>query len=332
MRVLVTGGAGFIGSHLASRLIDRGDDVHVLDDMSTGSVKNISDLIAHPRFSFQHGSASDAAIIAECMKGCNLVIHLAAAVGVRLIIEHPVRTIETNVGATAVVLAAAALTRTMVFLASSSEVYGKSTRVPFVEDNDLQLGPTSHSRWAYACTKALDEWLGLAYCRERHVPVIIGRFFNTVGPRQTGRYGMVLPTFAEQALAGSALTVFGNGNQTRCFSHVSDVVEAVLRLVSAPEAVGGVFNIGSDEEVSIQRLAELVRCEAGSNSAIANIPYDEAYAEGFEDMQRRVPDLTRLSRVIGFRPRTSLSVIIRDVVNDKRVAVTRSHSLSTFSP
>ncbi|MCA9722310.1 MAG: NAD-dependent epimerase/dehydratase family protein, partial [Gemmatimonadetes bacterium] len=237
---------------------------------------------------------------------------------VRLIVERPVHTIETNVKASEVVLAAAAKKQKLVVIASTSEVYGKSSALPFAEDGDLQLGPTTHSRWAYACSKALDEWLGLAYLREKQVPVIIVRFFNTVGPRQTGRYGMVLPNFANQALAGEPITVYGTGEQQRCFGHVKDAVEALLRLVATPAAVGGVFNIGSDEEVSIRRLAELVRDEAGSDSPIELVPYAEAYAEGFEDMQRRIPDLTRLTRMIDFRPRTPLAEIIRDVVADQR--------------
>ncbi len=318
MRYFITGGAGFIGSHLATRLLERGDEVLVLDDLSTGSMDNIAKLVGRPGFSHRIGSALDAPLVTECVDRCDVTIHLAAAVGVRLIVEKPVHTIETNVKASEVVLAAAAKKQKLVLIASTSEVYGKSTRLPFSEDADLQLGPTSHSRWAYACSKALDEWLGLAYLREKQVPVIITRFFNTVGPRQTGRYGMVLPNFAAQALAGQPITVYGSGEQSRCFGHVHDAVEAVLRLVATPEAVGRVFNIGSDEEVTIKRLAELVRDEAGSSSPIALVPYDEAYTEGFEDMQRRVPDLARLERTIGFRPRTPLATIIRDVVADQR--------------
>jgi UDP-glucose 4-epimerase len=318
MRFFITGGAGFIGSHLATRLLERGDEVLVLDDLSTGSMDNIAHLVGRPGFSHRIGSALDAPLVTECVDRCDVTVHLAAAVGVRLIVEKPVHTIETNVKASEVVLAAAAKKQKLVLIASTSEVYGKSTRLPFSEDADLQLGPTSHSRWAYACSKALDEWLGLAYLREKQVPVIITRFFNTVGPRQTGRYGMVLPNFAAQALAGEPITVYGSGEQSRCFGHVQDAVEAVLRLIATPEAVGQVFNIGSDEEVTIRRLAELVRDEAGSSSPISLVPYDEAYTEGFEDMQRRVPDLTRLERTIAFRPRTPLATIIRDVVADQR--------------
>lgn len=318
MKVFITGGAGFIGSHLAGRVLDRGDEVLVLDDLSTGSMDNIAHLVGRAGFAYRIGSALDAPLVTECVDRCDVTVHLAAAVGVRLIIERPVHTIETNIRATEVVLAAAAKKRKLVLVASTSEVYGKSTRLPFTEDADLQLGPTTHSRWAYACSKALDEWLALAYQREQQVPVIVVRFFNTVGPRQTGRYGMVLPNFAAQALAGEPITVYGSGQQSRCFGHVNDAVEALLRLLAAPEAIGNVFNVGSDEEVTIHRLAELVREAAGSASEIRLVPYEEAYAEGFEDMLRRVPDLRRLEAAIGFRPRTPLATIIQDVVADQR--------------
>jgi len=318
VKILITGGAGFIGSHLATRLLDRGDRVLVLDDLSTGSMDNIAHLIGRGGFEYRIGSAMDVPLVGECVDQCDATVHLAAAVGVRLIVERPVHTIETNIGATEVVLGAAAKKQKLVLLASTSEVYGKSEKIPFSEEDDLRLGPTVNSRWAYACSKALDEWLGLAYHREKHVPVIVIRFFNTVGPRQTGRYGMVLPTFASQALTGEPMTVFGPGTQSRCFGHVQDAVEAVLRLLDRPGAVGGVYNVGADEEVSMRRLAELVRDAAGSRSEIRLVPYAEAYAEGFEDMQRRVPDLTKLERTIGFRPRTSLAQIVADVVADQR--------------
>lgn len=318
MRVFITGGAGFIGSHLATRFVERGDRVLLLDDLSTGSMDNIAHLAGREGFEYRIGSALDVPLVSECLDRCDATVHLAAAVGVRLIVERPVHTIETNIRATEVVLAAAAKKQKPVLLASTSEVYGKSTRLPFSEEDDLQLGPTTHSRWAYACSKALDEWLGLAYYREKKVPVVVVRFFNTVGPRQTGRYGMVLPSFAAQALAGEPITVYGSGTQSRCFGHVQDAVEALLRLLGTPASVGGVFNIGSDEEVTIHRLAEMVRDAAGSRSEIKLVPYDEAYAEGFEDMQRRVPDLTKLERTIGFRPRTPLATIIADVIADQR--------------
>jgi UDP-glucose 4-epimerase len=318
MKVFITGGAGFIGSHLAERLLDRGDRVLVLDDLSTGSMDNIAHLVGRDGFDYRIGSALDQPLVSECVDRCDVTIHLAAAVGVRLIVERPVHTIETNVRATEVVLNAVAKKQKLTLLASTSEVYGKSAKIPFSEEDDLQLGPTSHSRWAYACSKALDEWLGLAYYREKGVPVILARFFNTVGPRQTGRYGMVLPNFAMQALTGEPITVFGSGEQARCFGHVKDAVEAILRLIATPATVGNVFNVGNDEEVTILRLAEMVRAAAGSASEIQLVPYSEAYAEGFEDMLRRVPDVRRLERTIGFRPRTPLSEIIADVVADQR--------------
>ena len=318
MKVFITGGAGFIGSHLATRLLELGHRVLVLDDLSTGSMDNLAHLVGRDGFEYRIGSALDVPLVGELLDRCDATVHLAAAVGVRLIVEKPVHTIETNIRATEVVLAAAAKKQKLVLLASTSEVYGKSERLPFNEEADLHLGPTVNSRWAYACSKALDEWLALAYYREKQVPIILVRFFNTVGPRQTGRYGMVLPSFATQALAGEPITVFGSGNQARCFGHVRDAVEAVLRLLATPEAVGGVFNVGSDEEVTIRRLAELVREAADSRSEIVLVPYAEAYAEGFEDMQRRVPDLARLVRTIGFRPRTPLATIIADVVADQR--------------
>jgi UDP-glucose 4-epimerase len=318
MKVFITGGAGFIGSHLATRFLERGDRVLLLDDLSTGSMDNLAHLAGRDGFEYRIGSALDVPLVAECLDRCDATVHLAAAVGVRLIVERPVHTIETNIRATEVVLAAAAKKQKPVLLASTSEVYGKSAKIPFAEDDDLQLGPTTHSRWAYACSKALDEWLGLAYYREKKVPVTVVRFFNTVGPRQTGRYGMVLPSFAAQALAGEPITVYGDGTQSRCFGHVQDAVEALLRLLATPASVGGVFNVGSDEEVTILRLAEMVRDAAGSRSEIRLVPYAEAYAEGFEDMQRRVPDLAKLERTIEFRPRTPLATIISDVVADQR--------------
>jgi UDP-glucose 4-epimerase len=318
VNVLITGGCGFIGSHLAERLLERGESVMVLDDLSTGSMDNIAHLIGRPGFQHRIGSALDRPLVAELVDRADATVHLAAAVGVRLIVEHPVHTIETNVGATETVLAAAAKKQKLVVVASTSEVYGKSTLVPFREDHDLQLGPTSHSRWAYACSKALDEWLSLAYAHEKHVPVIIARFFNTVGPRQTGRYGMVLPNFARQALRGEPITVYGSGDQSRCFGHVRDAVESVVRLIDTPSAINEVFNIGSTEETTIRSLAEQVREAAGSSSNIVTVPYSEAYAAGFEDMQRRVPDVSKLERTTGFRPRTPLSEIIRDVVDDQR--------------
>lgn len=331
MKALITGGAGFIGSHLAERLIDRGDRVLVLDDLSTGQMENIEHLIGNPGFDYRIGSALDVPLVGELVDRCDLTVHLAAAVGVRLIVERPVHTIETNTRGTEVVLSAAAKKRKLVFVASTSEVYGKSTNIPFREDHDLQLGPTTHSRWAYACSKALDEWLALAYLREKHLPVIVGRFFNTVGPRQTGAYGMVLPAFAAQALRNEPITVYGTGAQTRCFGHVNDAVEAVLRLIGTPNAVGEVFNIGTTEEVSMDALAEQVRVAAGSSSPVVHIPYAEAYAAGFEDMQRRVPDVSKLERVTGFRPAIPLRRTVADVVADQRNRLARDTGMPHVS-
>jgi UDP-glucose 4-epimerase len=318
MNVFVTGGCGFIGSHLAERLLERGDSVTVLDDLSTGSMDNVAHLVGRAGFQCHIGSALDRPLVSEQVDRTDITVHLAAAVGVRLIVEHPVHTIETNVGATETVLSAAAKKQKLVVVASTSEVYGKSTLVPFREDHDLQLGPTTQSRWAYACSKALDEWLSLAYAQEKGVPVIVVRLFNTVGPRQTGRYGMVLPNFARQALRGEPITVYGTGDQSRCFGHVRDSVEGMLRLIDTPSAINQVFNIGSTEETTIRALAERVREAACSTSPIVTVPYTEAYASGFEDMMRRVPDVTKLERMTGFRPRTTLAEIVSDVVADVR--------------
>jgi UDP-glucose 4-epimerase len=327
MRVLITGGAGFIGSHLADRMLARGDDVVVIDDFSSGSPDNIAHLRGNARFECVVGSASDVEVVTALVARSDAIVHLAAAVGVRLILESPVRTIENNLFGTAVVLTAAADAhkagnRKTVLLASTSEVYGKGNRPPFREDDDLTLGPTTNSRWAYACSKAMDEWLGLAHWREHGLPVIIARLFNTVGPRQTGRYGMVLPNFTEQALAGEPITVFGTGRQSRCFCHVSDTVEAIIRLMNTPGTEGQVFNVGSDREISMRDLAELVRQTADSESPIELVPYEEAYAEGFEDMERRVPDCGKIEKWTGFRPQRSLEQIIADVIADRRMRLT----------
>jgi UDP-glucose 4-epimerase len=318
MKYLITGGAGFIGSHLSEALIARGDQVIVLDDLTTGTMSNIEHLIGQEGFDYRIGSALDSPLVVELVDRCDTTIHLAAAVGVKLIVERPVHTITTNVEATQVVLDAATRKQKPVLIASTSEVYGKSEKVPFNEDDDLSLGATTHSRWAYACSKALDEWLGLAYLREKGVPVTIIRFFNVVGPRQTGRYGMVLPNFARQALAGEPITVYGTGEQARCFGHVSDAVEGIMRLSTCKEAVGHVVNVGTDEEVTIRQLAERVRDLAGSSSKIELIPYEKAYAEGFEDMMRRIPDVSKLEGLTGFRPRIPLEKTIQDVLEDLR--------------
>jgi UDP-glucose 4-epimerase len=314
MRVLITGGAGFIGSHLADAYIGRGDEVYVVDDLSTGSIDNIHHLKQHPRFQYTVESVRNVPVVAELVDRCDVVFHLAAAVGVRLIVESPVRTIETNVHGTEVVLAAANKKKKKVLVASTSEVYGLSTQTPFREDGQLVFGASSKSRWSYACSKALDEFLALAYWRERKLPVTIVRLFNTVGPRQTGQYGMVIPNFVKQALAGRPITVYGDGKQTRCFCYVGDVVGALVRLMDSDQAVGEVFNIGSTEEVSILELAERVRKLTGSTSEIVLVPYDEAYEEGFEDMPRRVPDIGKVRALTGFEPQTRLDEILRSVI------------------
>jgi UDP-glucose 4-epimerase len=315
MRVLITGGAGFIGSHLADAYLARGDEVLVLDDLSTGSIDNIRHLRGHPRFHYTIESVHHAPTVAEMVDQCDVVFHLAAAVGVRLIVESPVRTIETNVHGTEVVLAQANKKKKKVLIASTSEVYGLSIDVPFREDGCLVLGPTSKGRWSYACSKAIDEFLALAYWRERKLPTIIARLFNTVGPRQTGQYGMVVPTFIKQALTGRPITVHGDGSQSRCFTDVSDVVGALIGLMDHEGAVGEVFNIGSGQEVSIQTLAERVKILVGSSSEIVHIPYEQAYGEGFEDMPRRVPDISKIESLIGYSPRRSLDLILTGVID-----------------
>jgi UDP-glucose 4-epimerase len=314
LRFLITGGAGFIGSHLAERLLQRGDEVSILDDLSTGSVENIRHLKSDPRFHHVFDTIQNRSLLAEMVDESEVVFHLAAAVGVRLIVESPVRTIETNVNGTQFVLEAACKKKKLVFAASTSEVYGKSEKVPFHEDDDLVMGATTKGRWSYAASKALDEFLALSYWKERKQPVVIARLFNTVGPRQTGRYGMVLPNFVRQALDGTAITVYGDGKQSRCFCDVADSVEAILRLVATSSAVGEVVNIGNDEEISIEGLAQRVKQQAKSASPIEFIPYDQAYEPGFEDMPRRVPCLDKLVKLTGFRPATPLTKIINRVI------------------
>jgi UDP-glucose 4-epimerase len=314
MRALITGGAGFIGSHLADALLADGHTVFVLDDLSTGSFENIAHLKGRPGFQYTIDTVTNEPVLAELIDQCDTIYHLAAAVGVRLIVEAPVRTIETNVHGTEVVLKQAAKKGKLVLIASTSEVYGKSTDVPFREDGDLALGATIRHRWAYACSKALDEFLALAYWKERKLPVVIVRLFNTVGPRQTGRYGMVVPTFVQQALAGEPITVFGDGTQARCFTYVSDVVSALVSLPREPRAVGGVFNIGNTEEVTIFQLAERVKALTGSASPIVTVPYDQAYEAGFEDMPRRVPDIGKIAALIGYQPQVGLDETLRLVI------------------
>jgi len=314
VRYLITGGAGFIGSHLSEALLDRGDEVFVLDDLSTGSVENIRHLKAHNRFHYFFDSITNKQLLAELVDESDAVFHLAAAVGVRLIVESPVRTIETNVYGTQLVLDAASKKKKLVFAASTSEVYGKSEKIPFREDADLVLGATTIGRWSYAASKALDEFLALSYWKEKHQPVIVVRLFNTVGPRQTGRYGMVVPNFVKQALEGKPITIFGDGRQSRCFCDVRDTVQAIVRLVHTDSAVGEVVNIGSTQEISIEGLARVVKERTNSESPITYIPYDQAYEPGFEDMPRRIPSVEKLERLTGFRPTTTLPEIIDRVV------------------
>jgi UDP-glucose 4-epimerase len=315
LRVLITGGAGFIGSHLSDAYLERGDEVFIVDDLSTGSIENIRHLKSHPRFHYTIDSVHHQPVVAELVDQCDVIFHLAAAVGVKLIVESPVRTIETNVRGTEVVLALANKKKKKVLVASTSEVYGLSTEVPFREDGNLVMGATTKGRWSYACSKAIDEFLALAYWREKKLPTIIVRLFNTVGPRQTGQYGMVIPTFVKQALAGRPITVYGDGKQSRCFGYVGDVVGALMNLMEHPAAVGQVFNIGSSEEVSILQLAERVKQLTQSESEIVLVPYDEAYEEGFEDMPRRVPDISKVAALVGFQPRMTLDGILQSVIN-----------------
>jgi UDP-glucose 4-epimerase len=320
MRVLITGGAGFVGSHLAEALLDRGDEVYVLDDLSTGSIDNIAHLKSHPKFHYTIDTVTNEPLLAELIDRCDTVVHLAAAVGVKLIVESPVRTIETNVHGTEVVLKVANKKKKLVLIASTSEVYGKSAKVPFHEDDDLVLGPTSKHRWAYACSKMIDEFLALAYWKERKLPVIIVRLFNTVGPRQTGQYGMVVPNFVRQALANEPITVFGDGTQSRSFTYVGDVVTAVVALINEPRAIGQVFNIGNGKEISIGDLALRIKAMTGSTSPIVTIPYDKAYEAGFEDMPRRVPDIGKIRALIGYEPTVELDEILTRVIASLQTA------------
>jgi UDP-glucose 4-epimerase len=314
MRVLITGGAGFVGSHLAEALLARGDEVFILDNLSTGSFDNIVHLKQHPRFHYTIDSVTNEPVLAELIDRCDTVVHLAAAVGVKLIVEQPVHTIETNVHGTEVVLKHANKKKKLVLIASTSEVYGKSADIPFREDADLVLGPTSKHRWAYACSKLIDEFLALAYGKERKLPVVIVRLFNTVGPRQSGQYGMVIPNFVRQALAGHPITVFGDGTQSRSFTYVGDVVRAMVALINEPRAVGQVFNIGNGREISINDLAEKVRTLAESTSEIVRVPYDVAYEAGFEDMPRRVPDISKIRDLVGYQPTVELDEILSRVI------------------
>ena len=318
MRFLITGGAGFIGSHLAERHLQNGDEVYIIDDLSTGSMENIAHIKNHPGFHYALDSVTNQQLVAELVDLCDATYHLAAAVGVKLIVESPVRTIETNIRGTEIVLAHAAKKRKRVLITSTSEVYGKRETIPFREDDDLVMGATNKGRWSYACSTAIDEFLAIAYWKEKKVPTVIARLFNTVGPRQTGQYGMVVPNFARQALEGKEITVYGDGSQSRCFTHVSDVVGALMKLMETTEATGEVYNIGGDQEVTILQLAERIKALTESSSKITFLAYDQAYEAGFEDMQRRVPDTTKLRNLIGYQPTFGLDEILKDVIAYQR--------------
>jgi UDP-glucose 4-epimerase len=318
MRALITGGAGFIGSHLAERLLQDGHEATVIDDLSTGSMNNIRHLRQHSRFEYHLDSIFNRSLLAELVDMCDVIFHLAAAVGVRNIVESPVHTIETNVGGTELVLQMASKKRKRFLITSTSEVYGKSTCFPFNEDDDLVMGPTNVGRWSYACSKALDEFLALAYFHERRVPVTILRLFNTVGPRQTGRYGMVLPTFVGQALRNEPVTVFGTGEQSRCFTHVSDIIDGIVACAANPETIGQVFNLGNTEEVSMNELAAKVIGMSESSSKVVHLTYEEAYGAGFEDMPRRVPDIRKAGRYFGYRPSKCLNDMVASVIDYAR--------------
>jgi len=323
MRALLTGGAGFVGSHLAEVLLDEGHTVEVLDDLSTGSLSNIAHLKDRPGFGYTIDTVMNEAIVGSLADRCDIIFHLAAAVGVKLIVEDPVGTIETNVHGTEVVLKQARRGGQRVIIFSTSEVYGKSTAVPFAETADLVMGATTKHRWAYACSKAMDEFLALAYFKEYQLPVVIVRLFNTVGPRQTGRYGMVIPTFVGQALAGEPITVYGDGRQSRAFTYVGDVVSGLVKLAASDAAVGEVFNIGNHEEISMMALAEKIKAMTGSSSPIVLIPYDKAYEAGFEDMPRRVPDLRKIQAAVGYEPTVGLDgILARVIAHEQTLAAT----------
>lgn len=323
MKALITGGAGFIGSHLAEHLLSRGDRVAVLDDLSTGAMANIEALKANPKFSYAIDTIFNVPLLAEMVDNADVVYHLAAAVGVRLIVENPTRTIETNIGGTELVLKAASKKLKPILIASTSEVYGKSTKVPFREEDDLVFGATNKSRWSYAASKAVDEFLALAYAKEKKLPVVITRLFNTVGPRQTGRYGMVIPRFIEQGLAGGPISVYGDGEQTRCFGWVGDVVRGMADLLACEKAEGEVFNLGSTEEISINALAAKVVARTGGTAKIERITYEKAYEEGFEDMKRRVPSTEKAGKLVGWKPTIGIDEILDRVIASYRTQTTR---------
>ena len=318
MKALITGGAGFIGSHLAERLLALGHSVSIIDDLSTGSIENIAGFKSHPRLAYHIESIYNRQLIAELVDAADVVFHLAAAVGVRRIVDYPVRTIETNVGGSQLILEMTSKKLKRLLLTSTSEVYGKSTKFPFCETDDLVMGSTYNSRWSYACSKAIDEFLALAYFRERKLPVTIVRLFNTAGPRQTGHYGMVLPTFVRQALEEQPLTVFGSGEQSRCFAHVDDVIDGILACIASERTAGEIFNLGNTEEISMNALAERVIQMTGSGSAIEHVPYSQAYGEGFEDMERRVPDISKARQWFGYAPKRSLDSLVQSVIEYQR--------------
>lgn len=318
MKYLVTGGSGFVGSHLCERLLADGNQVLVLDNLSTGRYGNIANLEGRPGFELRVGSVNDYQLVEECVRECNAVFHLASAVGVRLIVDQPVLTIESIVNGTDNVLRACSRYRRRTLITSTSEVYGKSDQLPFREDGDSVIGATTTRRWAYACAKALDEFLGLAHWHETRLPVVIVRLFNTVGPRQTGQYGMVIPRFVRQALAGEPITVYGDGSQARCFGHVKDVIEGIVGLMNHTDSPGKVFNIGNDEETTIMDLAKRIIAMTGSKSEIEIIPFSQAYPAGFEDMHRRIPDLTKIRNLLGYEPKRNLDAILKDVIDEFR--------------
>ena len=324
MKILITGGAGFIGSYLAERHLEKGDVVCIIDDLSTGSMENIAAIKDHPHFKYYLDTVENEQLMAELVDLCDVIYHLAAAVGVKLIVESPVRTIETNIRGTEVVLRLAAKKGKRVLITSTSEVYGKQDRVPFREDSDMILGATTMGRWSYACSKAIDEFLAIAYWKEKKLPTVVVRLFNTVGPRQTGRYGMVIPNFVRQALAGEDITVFGDGLQSRCFNHVSDTVGAIVAVASNPKAVGEVYNIGNTQEVTMLQLAEKIKQMTGSSSQIVLVPYEKAYESGFEDMVRRQPDLSKIHALTGYAPTFTLDQILTDVINFERAKLAKS--------
>lgn len=331
MRVLITGGAGFIGSHLSDRLLEAGHRVTAVDDLSTGRLANIAHLEGAPGFQFVHESIMHEVVMDRLVSDCDAIYHLASAVGVELIVSRPVEVIERCILGTEIVLRTAHRYKKKVLLTSTSEIYGKNARVPFAEDDDRLLGPTTKSRWSYSCAKAIDEFLALAYHKEKRLPIVIVRLFNTVGPRQSGQYGMVVPRFVQQALAGKPLTVYGDGSQQRCFGYVDDIVGALVALTEHPDAVGQIFNIGNTEEVSILELARRITRLTNSSSAIQLVPYEVAYEAGFEDMARRIPDLTRIQSLIGYQPTVSLDETILRIANHFRESISAEECTAVVS-